>query len=136
MIDFNTTNNFYLENATDIIEWINKVITLENKFLGEVNYIFCDDKYLHKINVDFLDHDTYTDIISFDYTSGNFISGDIYISTDRVEENSKSFNTSFKDELARVLIHGILHYCGYKDKTKEEAALMRKMEDKYLSIRS
>ena len=136
MIDFNTTNNFYLENATDIIEWINKVITLENKFLGEVNYIFCDDKYLHKINVDFLDHDTYTDIISFDYTSGNFISGDIYISTDRVEENSKSFNTSFKDELARVLIHGILHYCGYKDKTEEEAVLMRKMEDKYLSIRA
>ena len=136
MIDFNTTNNFYLENATDIIEWINKVITLENKFLGEVNYIFCDDKYLYKINVDFLDHDTYTDIISFDYTSGNIISGDIYISTDRVEENSKSFNTSFKDELARVIIHGILHYCGYKDKTEEEAALMRKMEDKYLSIRS
>lgn len=136
MIEFNTTNNYYLINSNKVIDWITKVIILENKTLGEINYIFCDDKYLHKINLDFLNHDTFTDIISFDYSSGNIISGDIYISTERVDENSKTFNNSFEDELARVIIHGILHYCGYKDKSEEEVVLMRQMEDKYLALRS
>ncbi len=135
MIEFNTTNNFNLDNPINITAWIEKVISNENRVLGEVNYIFCNDKYLHKINVDFLNHDTYTDIISFDYTSGGVINGDIYISTERVKENAASFDVSFKDELDRVIIHGILHYCGYKDKSSKEAILMRKMEDKYLAIR-
>ena len=91
---------------------------------------------LHALqNIEFLNHDTLTDIISFDYTMGKLISGDIFISIDRVIENAKTFNTDFNDELNRVMIHGILHYCGYKDKTDEDKSLMRSKEDYYLSLR-
>lgn len=135
MIEFNSTNDFELVNPEQIIFWLKGVISAEKKIVGELNYIFCDDAYLHKINVDFLDHDTFTDIISFDYTQGNVISGDMYISVERVEENAQDFNCSFRDELSRVMVHGILHYCGYKDKSTEEAKLMRSKENTYLALR-
>ncbi|WP_298349769.1 rRNA maturation RNase YbeY [uncultured Dokdonia sp.] len=135
MIEFNSTNDFELVNPEQIITWLEGVISAEKMIVGELNYIFCDDAYLHKINVDFLDHDTFTDIISFDYTQGNVVSGDMYISVERVEENAQDFNCSFRDELSRVMVHGILHYCGYKDKSTEEAKLMRSKENTYLALR-
>lgn len=136
MISFNYETDFKLENETKISEWISKAINSENCKEGELNYIFCSDDYLHKINVDFLNHDTLTDIISFDYSVGKELHGDIYISVERVEDNAQDFDVSFEDELARVMIHGILHYCGYKDKSDEDAKLMRTKEDYYLSTRS
>lgn len=136
MISFNYETDFKLENETKISEWISKSINSENCKEGELNYIFCSDDYLHKINVDFLNHDTLTDIISFDYSVGKELHGDIYISVERVEDNAKDFDVSFEDELARVMIHGILHYCGYKDKSEDDAKLMRSKEDYYLSTRS
>jgi probable rRNA maturation factor len=98
--------------------------------------VFCSDEYLHKINVDFLNHDTLTDIISFDYSVGKELHGDIYISVDRVKENAVDFKTAFKDELSRVIIHGIMHYCGYKDKVNTDEKMMRSKEDYYLAKRS
>ncbi|MCB0460671.1 MAG: rRNA maturation RNase YbeY, partial [Flavobacteriaceae bacterium] len=102
----------------------------------DISYIFCDDDYLLDINVKYLKHNTLTDIISFDYTDDGLISGDVFVSIDRVKENAEKFNVSFQDELHRVMIHGILHFCGYKDKTKEEEQLMRSKEDYYLSLRT
>ncbi|APY08453.1 rRNA maturation RNase YbeY [Winogradskyella sp. J14-2] len=136
MISFNYETDFKLEKETQMSEWISKSINSENCKEGELNYIFCSDDYLHKINVDFLNHDTLTDIISFDYSVGKELHGDIYISVERVEDNAIDFDVSFEDELARVMIHGILHYCGYKDKTEEDAKLMRSKEEYYLSTRS
>ena len=136
MISFNYETEFKLENETKISEWISKAINSENCKEGELNYIFCSDDYLHKINIDFLNHDTLTDIISFDYSVGKELHGDIYISVERVEDNAKDFDVSFEDEVARVMIHGILHYCGYKDKSEDDAKLMRSKEDYYLSTRS
>ncbi|WP_418510422.1 rRNA maturation RNase YbeY [Corallibacter sp.] len=133
MISFNYENKFSLSNESLLSKWIQTVISSEGFKLGEVNYIFCDDDYLHKINVEFLNHDTLTDIISFDYTVGKIIQGDVYISTERVEDNANDFKVSFDNELQRVLVHGILHYCGYKDKTDDEAKMMRSKEDYYLS---
>lgn len=135
MIEFNSTTDFELVNPEETSAWLSSVIGAEKKKLGEVNYIFCDDNYLHKINLDFLNHDTLTDIISFDYTSGDVVSGDIYISVERVEDNAADFKTSFRDELNRVMVHGILHYCGYKDKSIEEAKMMRSKENSYLALR-
>ena len=96
-----------------------------NSKISEINYIFCDDEYLHKINIEYLNHDTLTDIISFDYSVGNILQGDIFISTERVADNAKDFNVIFDDELKRVMSHGVLHYCGYKDKSAADEALMR-----------
>jgi rRNA maturation RNase YbeY len=135
MISFNYEIDFKLENSEEIKSWISKVILEENCSEGDINYIFCGDEYLHKINVEFLNHDTLTDIISFDYSVGKELRGDIYISVDRVTENASDYGTKFIDELDRVIIHGILHYCGYKDKSIEEEKLMRTKEDYYLSIR-
>jgi rRNA maturation RNase YbeY len=133
MISFNYETNFKLENSSFISKWISRTIVKENCVEGEINYIFCTDEYLHKINLDFLNHDTLTDIISFDYTVGKELHGDIYISIDRVKENASEFAVEFNNELSRVMIHGILHYCGYKDKSKEEKKEMRLKEDFYLS---
>jgi len=136
MVIYNETNGFKIENGEQISSWVEFVIHQENKLLGEINYIFCDDNYLLKININKLKHNTLTDIISFDYTVGNIISGDIYISTERVKENSIELSNVFKDELNRVIIHGVLHYCGYKDKTDDDKLLMRAKEDYYLSLRT
>jgi probable rRNA maturation factor len=94
--------------------------------------VFCDDHFLHKLNVEFLDHDTLTDVISFDYSIGKEIHGEIFISIERVKENAKEFNQSFEQELSRVMVHGILHYCGYKDKLPTDANVMRSKEEFYL----
>lgn len=134
MIEFNFETDFKLGNDTLLNEWISNVITSEGFEVGEVHYIFCDDEFLHKLNVEFLNHDTLTDVISFDYRMGNQINGEIFISVERVQDNAKDFNNSFEDELHRVMIHGILHFCGYKDKTDEEEALMRIKENEALSL--
>jgi probable rRNA maturation factor len=134
MINFNYESDFTLVNEEVIATWLSAVILSENKTEGEINYIFCDDEYLHKINVEYLNHDTLTDIISFDYTMGNEISGDIFVSVERVLDNSKDYNTVFEDELKRVLVHGVLHYCGYKDKSVADEALMRIKEDEKLAM--
>jgi probable rRNA maturation factor len=134
MINFNYESEFTLENEQAFAEWLSSVIVSENKNEGEINYIFCDDEYLHKINVEYLDHDTLTDIISFDYTVGNELNGDIFVSVERVEDNAKDFNVSFEEELKRVLAHGILHYCGYKDKTEQDAEIMRTKEDEKIAL--
>ena len=136
MIIFNIVNGFKLTKESAISNWIKFVIHQEKKELGEINYIFCDDNYLVDINNKELKHNTLTDIISFDYTVGIIISGDIYISTERVQDNAIDLNVLFEDELHRVIIHGVLHYCGYKDKTVDEKVLMRSKEDYYLSLRT
>ncbi|MEN8137241.1 MAG: rRNA maturation RNase YbeY [Bacteroidota bacterium] len=136
MIEFNYEMDFELEDEVSTQKWISDCIENFEKEEGEIQYIFCDDKYLHKINVEFLDHDTLTDIISFDYTMGDLISGDIFISIERVIENAKDLNIDFKDELDRVVIHGILHYIGFKDKTENDKKVMRSKEDYCLSLRA
>tara|TARA_R110002124_G_scaffold38432_9_gene122030 strand:+ start:3038 stop:3448 length:411 start_codon:yes stop_codon:yes gene_type:complete len=136
MISFNYETDFKLENTDKVSNWISETILEENHKEGEINYIFCSDDYLNKLNVDFLDHDTLTDIISFDYSVGKELHGDIYISVDRVKENAKDFNIEFEDEIARVIIHGVLHYCGYKDKSDVDEILMRSKEDHHLARRS
>ena len=133
-INFYSENEFILEDEANYVSWIENVIASEDKSLEEISYIFCDDEYLLKINIEYLDHDTYTDIISFDYSVGKILQGDIYISTERVRENSESFNVKFEDELRRVLIHGVLHLSGYKDKTEEDAALMRSKEEEKMKL--
>ncbi|MGE6352369.1 rRNA maturation RNase YbeY [Flavobacterium sp. NPDC079362] len=134
MINFNYETEFTLENELAFADWLSAVIVSESKNEGEINYVFCDDDYLHKINVEYLNHDTLTDIISFDYTVGNELNGDIFVSVERVEDNAKDFNVSFEEELKRVLAHGILHYCGYKDKSDADAELMRSKEDEKIAM--
>ena len=134
MISFNYELEFTLENETHIADWLSEVIISERKDEGEINYVFCDDDYLLEINQQYLDHDTLTDIISFDYSIGNELHGDIFISIERVRENATDFNVSFEEELKRVLVHGILHYCGYKDKTAEDEKTMRLKEDKKIKM--
>ena len=133
MINFNFETKFNLEHQELLANWIHLVINQEGRKEGEINYVFCDDDYLHELNVKYLDHDTLTDIISFDYTVGKELHGDIFISIDRVAENAQDLGVSFNDELYRVMIHGILHYCGYKDKSEDEEKEMRLKEDHYLS---
>lgn len=129
MINFDYESTFILENEVNFSNWINEVITSESYVLGEVNYTFCDDEYLHKINLEFLEHDTLTDIITFDNTIGETIYSDIFISVERVQDNANDFKVSFEEELKRVIIHGVLHLCGYNDKSEADAKLMRLKED-------
>lgn len=134
MVIFNYETSFTLENEAAYEEWIDAIIASEDKEAGEINYIFCNDEYLHKINMEYLQHDTLTDIISFDYCIGDLISGDIFISVERIEENAKEYEVSFHNELLRVMSHGVLHYCGYKDKTEEDAQLMRLKEQEKINM--
>jgi probable rRNA maturation factor len=134
MISFNYEIDFEIPEETIYIDWISSVILSENKSEGEINYIFCDDDYLVEINQQYLNHDTLTDIISFDYSLGNEIHGDIYISIERVRENAEEFKVSFEEELKRVMIHGVLHYCGYKDKSESDVLLMRSKEDEKIKL--
>ncbi len=134
MINFNYETDFNLDNEEAIAAWLGNVITSENKKEGEINYIFCDDEYLHKINVEYLNHDTLTDIISFDYSIGKELHGDVFVSIERVKENAVDFKVPFEEELKRVLVHGILHYCGYKDKGDAEELLMRSKEDEKIAM--
>lgn len=134
MISYNYETEFELSHEAAFSNWISKVIESENKKEGEINYIFCDDEYLLEINQQYLDHDTLTDIISFDYSVGNELHGDIFISIERVRENAEDFSVSFDDELKRVMIHGVLHYCGYKDKSESDEQIMRNKEDEKIKM--
>ena len=134
MITFNSETSFTLNNQKKLVKWIGDVVSSEGFQVGEINYIFCDDSYLNKINQEFLNHDTFTDVISFDYTLGKEIGGDIFISIERVLENAEKFNEVFENELHRVMIHGVLHFMGYKDKTKKDKTLMRTKEDEKIFI--
>lgn len=129
MITFNYETEFTLENESILKDWIHNIIVKHDCEEGEINYIFCDDEYLHKLNVEFLQHDTLTDIISFDNSLGSLINGDIFISVERVIDNSKDFKVSFFEELHRVMIHGVLHYIGFKDKTEADQNEMTKQEN-------
>ncbi len=133
--------HFFYENTSEIIEenikpWIEKIIITEEKRLGVINYIFCDDEYLLKINQDFLQHDYYTDIITFDSVRGKTISGEIFVSLQRIKDNASLISKNYEEETRRVIAHGILHLCGYKDKTEEEQKTMRAKEDFYLSLKT
>lgn len=132
MITVNYETEFGLVNEVQLEHWIKKVVSDKGYELGEVNYIFCDDDYLLKLNVEFLQHDTLTDIISFDNSLGKLINGDIFISIERVKENAKEYSVTFEEELHRVMIHGILHYMGLKDKSADEKMVMRKEENNAL----
>jgi rRNA maturation RNase YbeY len=134
MIDFNFETDFDLKNQPIIKNWVEDIIISEGYELGEIVYVFCNDDFLLKLNVEFLNHDTLTDIISFDYKVGKQINGEIYISVERVAENATDFKSTFEEELHRVIIHGILHFCGYKDKTDAEELKMRKKEDECIAI--
>ena len=129
MITFNSETHFSLENEAKIASWVQHIIVSEGYTVGEVGYIFCNDSYLNNINKEFLNHDTLTDIISFDYCLGKQVNGEIYISIERVTDNAKLYQVSFENELSRVIIHGVLHFLGYSDKTPEEKKGMRLKEN-------
>ncbi len=131
----NADTSYILKNKRLISSWITSTIKDEVRQLAEISYIFCTDDYLLKINQEHLNHDTYTDIITFDYTEDGIISSEIYISVDRVKENAKNLSIAALDEMHRVIIHGVLHLCGYKDKSEKQAKTMRTKEDYYLRKR-
>src|SRR5258706_7549199 len=127
--------DFKLKHPNKVRLWITESAKKEKRQISEVNYIFCSDKYLLSLNQDYLKHNTLTDIITFDNSEGSVIAGEIYISFERVNENASKYDSGLTDELHRVMIHGILHLCGYEDKKPTEKTLMRKKEDAYLSLR-
>ncbi|HCP93776.1 MAG TPA: rRNA maturation RNase YbeY [Bacteroidetes bacterium] len=134
-ISFNTVDTSYtVKHKKNLRSWIKETISKEKKSLGEISFNFCSDEYLLSVNKEHLNHDYYTDIITFDFCENDIISGDIYISIDRVKENAKTENRTINNELHRVIIHGILHLCGYKDKKPADASVMREKEDFYLSL--
>ena len=134
MINFNYETSFELGDEDQYSRWISSIIDTESKVEGTINYIFCDDSYLLKINEEYLKHDTLTDIISFDYSIGKELHGDIFISIERVRENAVDYRVEFTEELNRVMAHGILHYCGYNDKNKEDELVMRLKEEEKMSM--
>ena len=134
-IDFHSEDiDFEVYTPDKVSYWIKRIIIREKCDLNYLNYIFCTDAYLHKINMEYLEHDTLTDIITFPYAEHPFIESDIFISIDRVRENARKFEVPFEKEFLRVVIHGVLHLCGYGDKTPEEAAIMRKKEDEAVAL--
>lgn len=133
MINFDSQTDFDLKNEPDHAAWLSSVIKSEKHKEGELTIVFCNDTYLHALNFKFLGHDYFTDILTFNYNVGSEINGDICISIDRVKENALKYKTSFERELARVLVHGILHLCGYNDLTQDQKTDMRTKENFYLS---
>ena len=128
------SGDFELAEPEKVRRWVAEVVKRQGKSVGNICYLFCDDEYLLGVNRQYLDHDTYTDIITFDYVAGGLISGDIMISVDRVKENASSFNVSFEQELHRVIIHGVLHLLGQGDKSEAEAVEMRRQEEEALML--
>lgn len=133
-IQFSFQTNYPLKSRTKIKQWIKQVIEAKEKKTGNITYIFCDDEYLLEVNKQYLQHDYYTDVITFDYVENDLISGDIFISTDRVRENALAFGSSETEELHRVIIHGALHLLGLKDKSEKEASQMRQAENEALKL--
>ena len=133
---FSEDTSFVRTNQAATITWVEQVIVKEKRVLGDLNFVYCSDAHLLEMNISYLNHDTYTDIITFDNSeSVEQISGDIFISVDRVEENAVKLTTTFEQELNRVMIHGVQHLIGYNDKTAEEKSQMREKEDAWLSLR-
>ena len=133
-IQFSFQTNYPLKSRTKIKQWIKQVREAKGKKTGNITYIFCDDEYLLEVNKQYLQHDYYTDVITFDYVENDLISGDIFISTDRVRENALAFGSSETEELHRVIIHGTLHLLGLKDKSEKEASQMRQAENEALKL--
>ncbi len=129
-----TQTKFRLKEKERTTIWLEHVIGIKHKFPGNLTFIFCSDNYLLEVNKQYLQHDTYTDIITFNYNEGHYISGDIFISVDRVKENAAAYKVTFEDELHRVMAHGVLHLLGYNDKSKTDASEMRKMEEMALAM--
>jgi probable rRNA maturation factor len=135
IVFFNEDINFKFQGKNKFKVWLKKVAEKEGFSINNLNYIFCSDEYLHKINLEYLDHDTYTDIITFDNSEDELsIEGDIFISIERVRENSQTLSTVFEEELKRVIVHGLLHLCGYDDHTSEDKAAMRRLESEYIAL--
>ena len=134
MIDFHYNTDFEIVNSDIYLNWLSKLIDSEEMLMGQIDYIFCDDVFLLEINKKYLNHDTYTDIITFDYTEGKSIAGDIFISIDRVKDNAMKFDVEFTEELHRVMAHGVLHLMGYGDKSDEEILVMRSKEEKGMKL--
>ena len=125
---------FHLKYKKYLKKWVKQSIVWEHYIPGDINFVFETDEEVYRINVKYLNHDWYTDVISFDYNEENVINGDIIISIERVRENSEKLNLNYEDELRRVMIHGVLHLCGYDDKSTMERKNMRKLENKYLKV--
>jgi len=134
MIDFQYETNFELEDTNKYTNWIIKIVKSENAIIGDLGYIFCSDNYLYELNQKYLKHNSFTDIITFDYSAKKVISGEVYISIDRIRENAVKFNEEFKNELLRVMAHGVLHLLGYKDKSKLDKKGMRIKEDEKINM--
>ena len=134
MIEFHFENDFQLEQKDKYSDWLSRIIESEGYQLGSLDYVFCDDEYLWNINMQYLNHDTYTDIITFDYSAGKMISGDIFISVERVDDNASDHGVSFENELLRVMCHGVLHLMGYNDKKEDEVVQMRSKEDNMIKM--
>ncbi|WP_421823962.1 rRNA maturation RNase YbeY [Flagellimonas oceanensis] len=134
MIEFHFKSDLVIEDESEFADWIDRIIQSEGFVAGQIDYIFCTDEYLLQLNQKYLNHDTLTDIITFDYTDAKTISGDIFISTDRVEDNAKEFQVDVLNELRRVMSHGILHLAGYGDKSDDEAKLMREKEEEKIKM--
>ena len=128
------SGDFELPEPEKVRQWVTEVVQHRGMTVGNINYLFCDDEYLLQVNQQYLDHDTYTDIITFDYVAGGLVSGDILISVERVGENAGQFGVPFEQELHRVIIHGVLHLLGQGDKSPAEAAEMRRLEEEALSL--
>lgn len=133
-IEFHYEIDYTLDLEERYSDWISRLITKEGAILGNLDYVFCDDKYLLEINEKYLNHNTLTDIITFDYTDDKTVSGDIFISVDRVKENASKFEVDFIVELQRVMSHGVLHLLGYNDKTQKEKDVMRSKENEMIDM--
>ena len=129
-----SSTDFVIKDRPRLTSWIEGVNNKESCLLEELVFNFCSDESLLKINKEFLKHDTLTDVITFDYSASKAVSGEVFISVDRVRENAKEFDQDFNDEIRRVMIHGVLHLCGYKDKTSKDKALMSDMENRHLAF--
>ena len=134
MIKYFSSTDFVIKDRLRLTSWIEGVLNKESRLLEELVFNFCSDESLLKINKEFLKHDTLTDVITFDYSTSKAVSGEVFISVDRVRENAKEFDQDFNDEIRRVMIHGVLHLCGYKDKTPKDKALMSDKENRHLAF--
>ncbi|CAM4150885.1 rRNA maturation RNase YbeY [Zobellia roscoffensis] len=134
MIEFHYKTDFTLEGEAKYVDWLKAVIHSEEGELNQIDYVFCSDEEVLEMNEKYLNHNTYTDILTFDYTEGKCIGGDIFISVDRVKENAKEFNTPFDEEMRRVMAHGVLHLFGFKDKSDTEVTAMRHKEDEKIKM--
>ena len=133
-VSFHRENVSLIADEKLIIKWLTNSVNSLDYSIGELSFVFCSDDYLRKLNIKHLNQDYFTDVITFDYSKEMSLIGDVFISTERVKENAKLFNVSFNEELFRVIIHGVLHLCGFNDKTKEEKAEMRSKENDFLSL--